>query len=86
MVSAGYVLPFTYLVEALRRSRLHAPYIGSLSHLSNGQVLFWLMDNGGNGSRLPGNARHHRAFRGRQWQTGSANGPLVRESRALRQP
>jgi ABC-2 type transport system permease protein len=42
MVSVGHVLPFTYWLEALRRSLLHAPYIGSLADLSNGQILFRL--------------------------------------------
>jgi ABC-2 type transport system permease protein len=42
MISVGHGLPFTYWLEALRRSLLHAPYIGSLSHLSNGQILFRL--------------------------------------------
>ena len=42
MVSVGHVLPFTYWLEALRRSLLHAPYIGSLAHLSNAQILLRL--------------------------------------------
>ena len=42
MVSVGHTLPFTYWLEALRRSLLHAPYVQSLSHLSNAQILLRL--------------------------------------------
>jgi ABC-2 type transport system permease protein len=42
MVSVGHVLPFTYWLEALRRSLLHAPYIRSLTHLSDAQILLRL--------------------------------------------
>ncbi len=42
MVSVGHILPFTYWLEALRRSLLHTPYIGSLSHLSDAQILLRL--------------------------------------------
>jgi ABC-2 type transport system permease protein len=42
MVSIGHILPFTYWLEALRRSLLHAPYIRSLSQLSDTQILLRL--------------------------------------------
>jgi len=42
MVTVGHALPFTYWLEALRRSLLHAPYVQSLTQFSDAQILLKL--------------------------------------------
>jgi ABC-2 type transport system permease protein len=42
VIGISHALPLTYWLEALRRSMLHAPFIESLSALSNGDILWRL--------------------------------------------
>ncbi len=42
VAALGRLIPLTYWLEAIRRSLLHRPYIGSLANMSDAQVLLTL--------------------------------------------